>query len=168
MRRALLGAAAGALALALTAGCGGEVGTGADLGFGITISRAVADEATGFQVALLANGASVNCAAVQKTCLSTNDAVPDEDFVRLTDASGQQKKVLFFPNALDGGTQGVSLEGLSPGKNFAVVVEAIAPGKLLGSACNYVSEIRSGTNPRVLAVIQPVPADAGTCDPAFP
>jgi hypothetical protein len=169
LRRAALGVAAGAVAVLGAVGCGGgEAQAGAHLGFGITISRAVADEATGFQVALLSNGSSVDCATVQQSCLSSNASVPDEAFVRLTDEGGQQKKVLFFSNALDGGTQNVALEGLSPGKNFAVVVEAIAPGRLLGSACKYVAEIRSGSNPRVLASIQPVPADAGTCDPAFP
>jgi hypothetical protein len=160
-------------ALAIAAGCGAGAGAaGGGLGFGITLSGAVADQATGFQVALLSNGASYNCAELQKTCLHGNPAVPDTAYVSLTDSNGQQKKVITFPNALaDGGSvasQEVSLEGLSPGKDFAVVVEAVAAGELLGSACRYVPEIRSGVNATVLLQIQAPPADAGSCDPAFP
>lgn len=152
--------------------CGGGVErSGGGLDFGLTLSRAVADQAEGFQVALLANGsADDDCGKLQNTCLSTS-GIPDSSFVRLTDASGAQKNVLFFANSLaDGGTvatQQVTLQGIPPGKDFAVVVEAIGQGQLLGSSCNYLPEIRSGSNSPVLAVVQP-PNPTPSCDPKIP
>jgi hypothetical protein len=149
----------GALACGAGAGAGGNA-----LPFDMTVSRAVADQATSFQIVLLANGSSYDCATLAQTCLE-NAGVRDADFVRLTDPSGQQKKALIVPNTLaDGGVQEVVLQDLQPGKDFAVVVDAIAGNQLVSANCKYVSEIRSGPNAGVLINLGPL-ASGVTCDP---
>jgi|GEM_PF-1144713 len=147
-------------------GTGASTSGAAAFEFGVTVSGAIADQASQFQVALIANGSKYDCANLQRTCLNAN-GVPDSDFVRLTNSSGQQQKILVVPNTLaDGGTSDdLTLENLSPGKDFALLVQAVDSDQLLGSGCKYLPEIRSGTNEP--ALIRVTGVDAGTvCDPA--
>ena len=153
----------------LLCGCGGAGGA-VQLPFALSMSGAVADQAAGFQVEIITGGKSLSCADLQTTCVRTNPNVPQSQLLSLTDASGKQVKALYFPNQLSSGEQTVSVEGLSPGTDFDVVVEAVSqgsPASLLGSSCTYVPEIKSGQNPTLLAVIAPLSPPAA-CDPRFP
>ena len=62
----------------------------------------------------------------------------------------------------------VALRNVPPGKDFALVVEALSkatPPTLAGSSCTYVPEITAGANPPVLTqTIKPLTTPLG-CDP---
>lgn len=157
----------GLLALALAAGCG-QADDGPRLSFDLFVSRAIADQVSGFQVAMLASGQSFNCIELQKSCLAGQ--VQSSSLVQLTDASGKQRSALLFPIALKPGTQDVVARGIPVGSDYAVVVEALSkddPPKLVGSACNYVRKIESGTNPTVFASIAAITPAPLSCDPRF-
>ena len=152
----------------LLCGCGGGVAGSAQIPFGLEMSAAIADQAAGFQVEIITQGKSLSCASLQQTCVHGN--VPESQLLTLTDSSGKQVKAIYFPNQLSNGEQTVSIDGLSPGTDFDVVVEAVSqgdPASLLGSSCTYVPEIKSGQNPTLLAVIAPLNPPAA-CDPRFP
>ncbi len=58
--------------------------------------------------------------------------------------------------------------GIAPGKDYAVVIEALskdAPPQLAGSSCNYVKEIVAGDNPQLIAATIVPPATPVACDP---
>lgn len=149
--------------------CGGEPqperAMGLDLG--VTVSAAIADQATDFQIVLIANGSKYDCASLQSTCLS-DSGVPDSDLVRLTNASGQQQKILVVQNTLaqGGSSQALTLDNLSPGKDFALLVQAVASHQLLGGGCKYLPEIRSGANDPALIRVNAVDPST-TCDPTL-
>lgn len=165
MRRALLCTAL----LSLTA-CGpaGAPGDGFDIQ--LVVSRGLLDQISAFQIALVTQGASLDCVAVQKACLK--DQVAASRFVPLKDAAGAPQKALRFPISLTPGTpntQDASLRDLPLGRDFALVVEALskdAPPRLAGSSCNYVKELTAGTNPTVFAKIEMLPTPA-SCDPSL-
>lgn len=156
-------------ALALSA-CGpaGESGDGFDIQ--LVVSRGLLDQISTFQIALVTQGASLDCVAVQKACLK--DQVSDTRFVPLKDSAGVARKALRFDISLTTGTpntQDATLRDLPLGRDFALVVEALskdAPPRLAGSSCNYVKELTAGTNPRVFAKIEMLPTPA-SCDPSL-
>lgn len=159
------------LALLLLAGCGPS--SEVRFAFELTLSRATADLVSGFQVAVVSNGRSLDCVEVQTNCLAAQaPAWPTSQLLELSGASGSGKAV-FFPLSLDPGStsaQQIVLEGIPPGKDLAVVIEALSkdsPRRLVGSSCNYVQEIVSGRNERLIAAtivpLSPLPS----CDPSL-
>ncbi len=76
-------------------------------------------------------------------------------------------KTLNFPADLSTGVQTVTATGVPVGKDYAIVVEALANDSLVGSSCTYRPEgVSSGTNSVLSAnvvAISPPP----TCNPRF-
>lgn len=155
-------------------GCDGPSGTGG-VGLELTLSRALAIQASKFQVAIVSKGRDYDCQKVQTDCLRRQ--VDLAQLVEVTDALGKRQKAVRFSSRLSEGndagtprTQDVVIEGIAVGKNYAVVIEALSfdtPPKLLGSSCNYVEEIRAGSNDRLIAnpmATFPTPVD---CDPTL-
>lgn len=146
-----------ALGLVLLTACGPQ-SKGQAFPVELYVTAGLLDEISGFQVSLVTFGSALECVAVQKSCIK--DQVDPSRFVR----------ALRFPLELTAGspnTQDISLEGVPPGKDLAVVVEAISKGptpRLAGSACSYVKELTSGVNPPVVAAIQVLKPPAN-CDP---
>lgn len=151
--------------LLLLSACGPAAGGAVD--FQLYVQAGLLDVISGFQVALVKGGSTLDCVAAQKTCLKGQ--VDAARFVALKDAKGVQKKALFFPIRLVAGTpntQDVSLDGLAPGKDFAVIVEAVSkdtPERLAGSSCNYVQQLSVGTNATVSAHLETFTPPV-TCD----
>ncbi len=151
----------------LLAGCGSGVDGSGQLPLELTISRAHAELISAFQVAVVSNGRSLDCAAAQANCL-VEQVQPPLQLLPVSDGSGQPKKAAVFPASLSSDQQDVSVRGIPVGKNYAVVVEALSkdsPPKLFGSSCSYVQEIREGTNATVVARIAPYPSGPLACDP---
>ncbi|MBX7097839.1 MAG: hypothetical protein K1X89_09015 [Myxococcaceae bacterium] len=161
-------AALAALGGLLLAGCGPSP-HGPALPFELTISAALADTISGFQVSLVNKGSSLDCTQVQQNCLVKQ--VSADRFVRVQDASGVEHAAVVVPLKLVAGTpstQNTELRNVPPGKDFALVVEALSklsPPNLVGSSCTYVPEITAGANAAVLTqTIKPL-ATPVACDP---
>lgn len=156
----------------LLAGCGGA-SEGARLPLDLVMSRAIADQLSAFQIALVSEGTSLSCEEVIKDCLgnqlSASRLVPTQD------AAGREHRAISFPVSLTPpssgsvNTQDVQLRGIPVGKDYAVVIEALSkdsPPRLVGSSCNYVPVIRAGLNdpPLTAQTIRPF-ATPLSCDP---
>jgi len=156
-----------ALPLVLLLSACGPAASGGGVDMQLFVQAGLLDVISGFQVALVKSGSTLDCVAAQKTCIKGQ--VDATRFVPVKDSKGAQKKALFFPINLVAGTpntQDVSLDGLSPGKDFAVIVEAVSkdtPARLTGSSCNYVQQISVGQNAAVSAHIETFPTPV-TCD----
>ncbi|MBK7861495.1 MAG: hypothetical protein IPJ65_23350 [Archangiaceae bacterium] len=114
------------------------------------------------QLSVVTDRKTVDCAAVTEGCVK--DQFPASRFVELTGPGGAaQKAVRFSP---DGGVA----VSMSPGRDFAFVIEALgagSPPQLLGSSCTYVEAVSAGSN-RVSANPIFLKSDAGalsSCDP---
>ncbi len=163
MRRSLVAAA-----LVLVA-CGpGPEAAGPGVDLTLVASAGLLDVISAFQVSLVANGSALDCVTVQKSCVK--DQVDASRFVTVKDGSGKSGRAVVVPIALTAGTpntQDASLRDVPPGKNFALVVEALSkdsPPRLSGSACNYVKEIVPGNNATVFSKIELL-SPAAACDP---
>ncbi len=166
MKRALL------LIFVALAGCGPQ-GEYRDLGFDLAISRALSDTVSSLQISLVSRGSSLDCNIVQTNCL--NAQIKTDQLVKVQDENGKEHLAITVPlNVKATGTgmsaQDVALRGIPPGKDFAVVIEALskdAVPKLVGSSCNYVKEISSGTNGSVIAATIVPKMTPVVCDPRF-
>lgn len=164
MRAALLGAL-------LLCGCGPEAGGGGGdaLRFEFTVAAGLGDTTSALQVSIVTHGMSLDCGGVEANCLV--DQVSRDRFVPVRDKSGDQHLALVFPLSLTAGdpsTQNVSIGGIAPGTDYAVVIEALSkdsPPKLAGSSCNYVKQITAGQNPALIAATIVPPATPVSCDP---
>lgn len=170
MRRPLL---TGVLGLALL-GCGGgddrAGGFVGSLPFELGVSAALADEVEEFQISVmsaqLSTGGRVDCEVVKQTCMSA--AFADAVFELRTEAGRTVKAHLYAAN-LAGGTasQEVAVTGVPVGRDYVMVVEAIAGSTLLGSSCTFLAAVQTGRNDRV--VLNPITplTPAPACDPHF-
>jgi hypothetical protein len=168
VKRALLG-----LAMTALSACGPSAAGGDGLDLNLVVSRALLDDISSFQVALVTQGTSLDCVAVQKACIK--DQVDASRFVPVKDSAGVTQKALRFDINLTPGapgspnTQDVSLKDLPLGRDYALVVEALSretPPRLYGSSCNYVKELTAGTNNTVFAKIE-ILATPAACDPTL-
>lgn len=159
-----------AAALVVLAACGPAT-DGAPIAFDLVVSRAIGDIGA-FQIAVVTNGSSLNCTDVQRTCLSSL-ALPADRFVLTQDAQGVVRRAVTFPVNLKAGvpnTQEVKLSGVTPGKDYAVIIEAItgdAPPRLAGSSCNYLPDLGAGQNATLIAATIVPPATPVACDPSL-
>ncbi|MEW5739657.1 MAG: hypothetical protein AB1938_12060 [Myxococcota bacterium] len=166
MTRALL--ALGTLAFL---GCGPAAAPGDGFDIQLVVSRGLLDQISAFQVALVTQGASLDCVAVQRACIK--DQVDSARFVPVKDGAGMTHQALRFPISLTTGTpntQDVSLRDLPLGRDYALVVEAVSkdsPPRLAGSSCSYVKELTAGTNMTVFARVEML-ATPASCDPTLP
>ncbi|NOK19898.1 hypothetical protein [Corallococcus carmarthensis] len=155
------------LILALLSGCGPDVAPAPlPLGLELTLSRAVANQVGAYQVAVLKDGAKRNCTELQRTCLSTQ--VDPGDLLELKDADGNTGRTLRFPSAPGGAAMGLAVD-VPVGRDYALVIEALTadtPTRFLGSSCNYLREVNSGTNATLVAA--PIELTPQACDPVFP
>ena len=161
-----------ALCLTLLAiACGPQLDdqTGPRIQFDLIVSKALSDTVASFQISLLTQGTTLDCTEVQKRCLV--DQVKADRFISVQDAAGTTRKALVVPLALTAGapsTQDATLRGVAPGKDYAVVIEALSkdsPPRLTGSSCNYLPQVQAGTNSALLAAtITPLAAPV-SCDP---
>ncbi|GMU61953.1 MAG: hypothetical protein AMXMBFR34_37160 [Myxococcaceae bacterium] len=164
MKRALL-------MVGVLTGCGPAAAPGDGFDVQLAVSRGLLDQISGFQVALVKQGASLDCVTVQRACLK--DQVGADRLVPVKDSAGVTHQALRFPISLQTGTpntQDVSLRDLPLGRDFALVVEALskdAPPRLAGSSCNYVKELTAGTNATVFARVELLTTPA-SCDPSLP
>lgn len=166
MTRWLRGALGGLL-LTVTA-CGPEEAAGPRFPLELYISAGLKDDLQAFQLSLVTRGSELDCTEVQKSCV--NGQVDSSRFVT-HDENGQQKSSWSFSlAALQAGSpneQDVSLKGLKPGSDFALVIEAVSsesPAQLAGSSCNYVPKLEAGNNAAVTARIELLSPHAA-CDP---
>ncbi len=165
MRRLWPCAAAAALAAC------GPPSTEGGYDFALVVSRGLLDTISGFQVVLVSNSGTLDCSAAQRTCI--RDQLPAARFVKLKDAAGKEQPALFFPISLTPGaggapnTQDVTLRDVPPGKNYAVIIEAVskdAAPRLAGSVCQYAPPVEAGTNAAITARIT-VYTPPVNCDP---
>ena len=157
----------GALVLLTVTACGPE-DTGPRFPIELYISAGLKDDIQAFQLSLVTRGSELDCTVVQKSCV--NGQVDSSRFVT-HDENGQQKSSWSFSLAdLQAGSpneQDLSLKGLKPGSDFALVVEAVSsesPAQLAGSSCNYVPKLEAGNNAAVTAHIE-VLSPHNACDP---
>ncbi|RKH87515.1 hypothetical protein D7Y21_18855 [Corallococcus sp. AB045] len=155
------------LMLALLSGCGPDAAPEAlPLGLDITLSRAVASQVGAYQVAVLKDGTKRNCTELQRTCLSSQ--VSPDDLLELKDVDGNTGRTLRFASAPGGAAMGLSVD-VPVGRDYALVIEALTadtPTRFLGSSCNYLRVVNSGTNATLVAA--PIELTAQSCDPVFP
>jgi hypothetical protein len=155
------------IALLLLAGCGPEV-KGPAFPIELYVTAGLLADISGFQLSLVTKGSTLDCVAVQKSCIK--DQVDANRFVKLKNAAGKEVQSITFPISLVNGspnTQDVSLTDVPVGKDLALVVEAISTDttpRLAGSSCNYVKELTAGTNAAVPTRIEVLNPRAG-CDP---
>lgn len=134
----------------------------------LVVSAGLLDEISAFQISLVTRGSTLDCVAVQKTCLKAQ--VDPARFVPLKDSGNKSVNALTFPIELTPGSpnaQDVSLKDVPLGKDLALVVEAVgreSTPQLAGSACNYLKELTAGANPAVFAKIEVLSPHAA-CDP---
>ena len=153
--------------LLVLAGCGPEQ-TGPVFPVELYVTAGLLDDISAFQISLVTKGTSLDCVAVQKTCIK--DQVEATRFVKLKDSTGKEGPSITFPIVLVAGspnTQDVSLTDVPLGKDLALIVEAISKDstpRLAGSSCNYVKELTAGTNAAVPARIEVLNPRAA-CDP---
>jgi hypothetical protein len=149
--------------------CGVPVASEPHISLELAVSKALADDISGFQVAIIANAKANNldCVAAQKSCIKNQ--INAAQFVPLDD---RKSKGLFFPLKLVPGTpntQDVKLKGLPIGKDFALVVEAISTNspRLVGSSCQFIPELVVGESNMVLPSKIAILSPPANCDPRF-
>ena len=89
-----------ALGLAATA-CGPNGAEQPSFPIELYVSAGLLDEISSFQLSLVTFGASLDCVAVQKSCIK--EQIDASRFVKLRDDSGKSVESLSFPIALTAG-----------------------------------------------------------------
>ena len=153
--------------LLVLSGCGPEQ-SGPRFPIELYVTAGLLDDIREFQISLVTKGTSLDCVAVQKTCIK--EQVDPTRFVKLKDSTGKEGQSVTFPIVLVAGSpnmQDVSLTDVPLGKDLALIVEAVSKEptpRLAGSSCNYVKELTAGTNAAVPARIEVLNPRAA-CDP---
>jgi hypothetical protein len=151
-----------ALAVAvLLSACGSSDAPEPGLNLELAVQRGLLDVIGAFQVALVTNISSVeggDCTLIRTKCIK--DQVPTDRFVPLKNpATNTMQTALVFPLNLTAGTpttQDLSLTEVPPGRDYGLIIEAIAKDglRLAGAECQFVQQLNAGSNPRVLMRIQ--------------
>lgn len=153
-----------ALPLLLLLGCGPSYDGPAR--FDVYLSGIDTSLISGFQISVLSERKTVDCAEVTKGCVK--DQFPASRFVPLQDATGATVDAIRVQLTADGGVQPAVLS-MSPGKDFAFVIEAFTKAstpQLAGSSCTYVPEITAGSNTvNANAISIPDGGVTAFCDP---
>ena len=155
-------------AVCLFTACGPAEQPGPTFPIELFVSAGLLNEISGFQLSVVSKGTTLDCVAVQKTCI--DDQVDASRFVKLKDAAGKDVLSVTFPITLVAGTpntQDITLKDVPLGKDLALIVEAVSKEStptLAGSSCNYLKELTAGANPAVLARIEVLSPHAA-CDP---
>ncbi len=155
------------ITLLVLCGCGPQH-NGPGFPIELYVTAGLLDDLSSFQISLVTKGTSLDCVAVQKTCIK--DQVDATRFVKLKDSAGKEGQSITFPIVLVAGspnTQDVSLTDVPLGKDLALIVEAVSKEstpRLAGSSCNYVKELTAGSNAAVPARIE-VLSPRAACDP---
>jgi hypothetical protein len=150
-------------------GCGGGE-TGTPLALNIYAPGAIAvTDVESFQVAVLKG--SGNCDVIATNCLNKWTGYSASALVSISKSDGKQKKALLFDNTFGvaGGDLSISVNGIPPGDNYTIVIEAVGRDhQLLGSSCNYQQHIVAGSNSGgFVAEMQLLNAPVA-CDPRIP
>jgi hypothetical protein len=134
----------------------------------LLVEKAVAEELSAFQIAVLPDGRHRDCTEIQKRCLK--EQVKAHELLVLNDGQGMGGRTLRFPVNLSGGgviSQEIGIE-VPVGRDYALVIEALSrdtPPRFLGSSCNYLPEVNAGANSPVIAA--PMTLAPVGCDPTF-
>jgi hypothetical protein len=158
------------LTLVLCAGCGEDFSPGAGrFGVDFLVDKAVADQLASFQVAVLPEGSTRDCTAIQTQCL--REQVKTSELLVLRDANGNERRALRFSASLSGtdvATQDVIIE-VPVGRDYALIIEGLSsdsPPRFLGSSCTYMPDGVSATqNKQVIAA--PMTLTSLDCDPTI-
>lgn len=160
----------GAFIIALLAftSCGPELENGPHMPLELYISAGLRDDLQSFQLTLVTRGSELDCTEIQKSCV--NSQLDSSRFVTHEENGSTKSSWTFTLESLQSGSpseQDVSLKGLKPGSDFALVVEAISKEstpQLAGSSCNFVPKLQAGNNAAVTARIEKLTPYA-PCDP---
>jgi hypothetical protein len=164
-RRALL------LSVVALSACGPESGGGKGLDISLFVQAGLLDAISGFQISVISQGQTLDCSTAQTTCIAGQ--VPASRFLTIHSSDGKSGHSVFFPLKLVAGTpntQDLSITDVPPGKDYAVVVEALSkdtPALLAGSSCNYAPVVAVGSNPAVTAHVTTF-SPAKSCATAIP
>jgi hypothetical protein len=158
------------LTLVLAGGCGEDISPGAGrFGVDFLVSKALADQLSSFQIAVLPEGSKRDCTEIQNQCL--RQQVNTRELLVLRDANGNERRALRFSASLSGtGTtsQDVIIE-VPVGRDYALVIEGLSsdsPPRFLGSSCTYMPDGVSATqNKQVIAA--PMTLTSVDCDPTI-
>ena len=156
-------------AVALLCGCGGVSGVPVSLEIYAPGATALSD-VDAYQVAVL-KGASVDCQTVEATCLKSWSGYSSSALVSISGSDGKLKKALLIPNTLGGagGNQAIVVDGIPPGDNYAVVIEAVSKAhQFLGSYCGIQQHITAGSNSAGFVAQLTLLATPLGCDPRIP
>ncbi len=158
------------LTLVLSAGCGEDTfGGGAPFGVDLLVEKAVASDLSAFQVAMLPEGRTRDCAEIQKQCLRLQ--VQTKELLTLRDANGNERRALRFAVSLTGTgvtSQDVVIEA-PVGRDYVLVIEGLSrdsPPRFLGSSCTPLPQgVNATRNDPVLAA--PMTLTSVDCDPTI-
>jgi hypothetical protein len=158
------------LTLVIAAGCGEEISPGAGrFGVDLLVDKAVADQLSAFQIAVLPEGSKRDCTEIQTQCL--RQQVKTSELLMLRDANGNERRALRFSASLSGtGTtsQEVIIE-VPVGRDYALVIEGLSsdsPPRFLGSSCTPMPQgVNATRNDPVLAA--PMTLTTVDCDPTI-
>ncbi len=153
-------------------GCGPVEGYSPGFNLELAVQRGLLDTISAFQVALVTSGSTIggdgDCTTIRKTCIKGQ--VPDSRFVPLRDpATNRTQNALVFPVMLVAGTpttQSLTLSEVAPGRDYALIVEAIAKDgvRLAGADCQFIPQLSAGPNNRVTLKLQTYDPPK-SCDP---
>lgn len=145
MKRSLLLVAIAAAASVLLV-CAPETNGGPGLPLELYVSQAFTPRLASYQASIVSSASDLDRDVVEKSCIV--EQVPPTRFVLQENATGALKKAVIFP-AASGGQQDLHLKGVSAGKNYLIVIEALSkddPPQLLASGTALVQDFRAEAN----------------------
>lgn len=150
--------------LALTCVACGPVALGeTPLPINLAVSAAFADTLKSLRLSVAKEGRALDCAALQTQCVK--DVVASTRFVSVLSSGGKEAKSLTVDLKLSGtpATQGVSVAGVTPGKDYVLLIEALdATARVTGISCTYLVDVSAGSKAVLANTVAPIPS-ALTC-----